>query len=146
MNAYSNGEIEAINRINRSGKLFKEPLIAARGGYNSYDAENNDNIVEIKRRNFTSNHQNATGGLILERSKYNALMTIAENINKRALYCNILTDNKVFIWDLSEMTSNNYDFGWHKKGMNKRTFESKDKIDKSVALLPLSDAKAKATV
>lgn len=146
MNAYRNGEIEAINRINRSGKLFKEPLIAARGEYDSYDAENNDNIVEIKRRNFTSDHKNAIGGLILERSKYNDLMTIAENNNKRALYCNILTDNKAFIWDLSEMTSNNYDFGWHKKNMNIRTFESEDKIDKSVALLKLSDAKAKATV
>ena len=146
MNAYSNGEIDAINRINRSGKLFKEPLSAARGAYYSFDAENNDNIVEIKRRNFTSDHFFAQEGVIIERSKYNDLMTIAENNNKRALYCNIFTDRKAVIWNLSEITTNNYDFGWHKKGMNRRTFESEDKIDKSVALLQLSDATVEATV
>ena len=146
MKAYSNGEIDAINQLNRSGRLFKEPLIVALGAYDAFDAENNDNIVESKRRNFTSNHFFAQEGVIIERSKYNDLMTIAENNNKRALYCNIFTDSKVFIWNLSEMTANNHKFKWFEKNMNRKTFESEDKTDKSVALLQLSDSAVESTV
>jgi hypothetical protein len=44
------------------------------------------------------------------------------------------------------MTANNHKFKWFEKNMNRKTFESEDKTDKSVALLQLSDSAVESTV
>jgi len=45
-------------------------------------------------------------------------------------------DKKIFIWNLSKLTNEGYDFKWHNMKMNKATFNStENKIDKKVALL-----------
>ena len=60
----------------------------------------------------------------------------ANNNNTQALYINLFTDDKVFVWNLSKLTNENYNFNWHSMKMNKATFRSKfNKIEKEIALL-----------
>ena len=70
-------------------------------------------------------------------SKYTfASLTFIISRSPKALYINLFKDKKIFIWNLSKLTNEGYDFKWHNMKMNKATFNStENKIDKKVALL-----------
>ena len=104
--------------------------------YASFDAYNNHYTCEIKKRNFESDHKFAKEGLILEKYKYDKLIQKSKQNNTEALYINLFKDKKIFIWNLSKLTNEGYDFKWHNMKMNKATFNStENKIEKKVALL-----------
>ena len=134
---WSNDEQNIVQQLNDTIELFKNDKLIYEGkNYSTYDAHNTQFTCEIKKRNFESYHKYALAGLILEKKKYDKLLEKANVNGTEALYINLFTDNKVFIWNLSELTDNNYDFGWHGMKMNKATFRSKwDKVEKEVALL-----------
>jgi hypothetical protein len=134
---WSNDELNIVKLLNETVELFKkENLIYEGKRYSTYDAHNKLYTCEIKKRNFESYHKYAKEGLILEKKKYDKLLEKAKETNTEALYINIFTDNKVFVWNLSKLTNENYDFNWHSMKMNKATFHSKfNKIEKEIALL-----------
>jgi hypothetical protein len=134
---WSNDELNIINTLNNNVYIFKEENLIYNGkNYSSYDAYNNNYTCEIKKRNFESYHNYAKEGLILERKKYQKLLEKAKQNNTQSLYINLFTDNVIFIWNLSKLTLENYNFNWHNKKMNKETFNSKyNKIEKEVCLL-----------
>jgi hypothetical protein len=71
-----------------------------------------------------------------ERKKYQKLLEKAKQNNTQALYVNLFTDNVIFIWNLTRLTLESYNFNWHNMKMNKATFNSKyDKIEKEICLL-----------
>ena len=134
---WSNDEKNIVDFLNENVDMFKkEPLEYEGKRYSTYDAYNKTYTCEIKKRNFESYHKYAQEGLILEKKKYDALIEKANTRVTDALYINIFTDNKAFIWNLTKLTKENYDFSWHPMKMNKATFRSKyDKIEKEIALL-----------
>ena len=137
MTTWSNDELNIVKLLNENVELFKvDKLIYEGKNYSSYDAHNVNYTCEIKKRNFESYHKYANEGLILEKKKYNNLLEKAKTTNTQALYINLFTDNKFFIWNLSELTDKQFDVKWHQMKMNKATFQSKwNKIEKEVALL-----------
>ena len=134
---WSNGEENIVNTLNNTFKGFnKDNLIVENKNYSSFDAYNNRYTCEIKKRNFESYHKFAKEGLILEKYKYDKLIQKSKQYNTEALYINLFKDKKIFIWNLSKLTNEGYDFKWHNMKMNKATFNStENKIDKKVALL-----------
>jgi hypothetical protein len=134
---WSNDELNIINTLNTNVDIFKEENLIYNGkNYSSYDAYNNTYTCEIKKRNFESYHNYAKEGLILERKKYQKLLEKAKQNNTQALYVNLFTDNVIFIWNLTRLTLESYNFNWHNMKMNKATFNSKyDKIEKEICLL-----------
>jgi len=134
---WSNDELNIINTLNTNVDIFKKENLTYNGkNYSSYDAYNNTYTCEIKKRNFESHHNYAKEGLILERKKYQKLLEKAKQNNTQALYVNLFTDNVIFIWNLTRLTLESYNFNWHNMKMNKATFNSKyDKIEKEICLL-----------
>jgi len=134
---WSNDELNIINTLNNNVDIFKEENLIYNGkNYSSYDAYNNNYTCEIKKRNFESYHNYAKEGLILERKKYQKLLEKSKLNNTQALYVNLFTDNVIFVWNLTKLTLENYNFNWHNMKMNKATFNSKyNKIDKEICLL-----------
>ena len=134
---WSNDEKNIVEFLNDNIDMFKQEALEYEGKrYSTYDAYNRTYTCEIKKRNFESYHKYAQEGLILEKKKYDALIDKANKRVTDALYINVFTDNKAFIWNLTKLTEENYDFSWHQMKMNKATFRSKyDKIEKEIALL-----------
>jgi hypothetical protein len=134
---WSNDEKQIVEKLNKEVILFEaDNLIYEGKNYSSYDAHNTYYTAEIKKRNFESYHKYAQEGLILEKAKYDKLIEKADKAGTQALYINLFTDDKVWIWNLSELKDNGYDFKWQSKRMNKATFHSKwNKVEKEVALL-----------
>ena len=134
---WSNDELSIVKLLNDTLEIFKKDNLIYEGkNYSSYDAHNSNYTCEIKKRNFESYHKFAKEGLILEKYKYDKLIQKSKQNNTEALYVNLFTDNKVFIWNLSKLTNENYNFNWHSMKMNKATFESKwNKVEKEIALL-----------
>ena len=134
---WSNGEQNIVHILNNTFRGFsRDNLICEHKSYSSFDAYNSRYTCEIKKRNFESYHNFSKAGLILEKYKYDKLIEKAKQSNTEALYINLFKDKKIFIWNLSKMTNEGYDFKWHSMEMNKATFNSKEnKIDKKVSLL-----------
>jgi hypothetical protein len=137
MVSWSNDESSIVDILNDTENLFKEDKLIYEGKtYSSYDAHNKNYTCEIKKRTFESYHKYAQEGLILEKKKYIKLLEKAKLTNTQALYINLFTDNKFFIWNLTELTNKQFDFKWHQMKMNKATFQSKyNKVEKEVTLL-----------
>ena len=137
MLSWSNDESSIVDILNDTENLFKEDKLIYEGKtYSSYDAHNKSYTCEIKKRTFESYHKYSQEGLILEKKKYIKLLDKAKSTNTEALYINLFTDNKFFIWNLTELTNKQFDFKWHQMTMNKATFQSKyNKVEKEVTLL-----------
>ena len=131
--SWKNNETSIIKRINEKYKL---DLNVDTEDYNSSDATNKNYIVEIKERNFDSNHKFALEGLFLEKIKYEKLLSKKTKLQS-ILYINYFTDNVIAIWNLSKM--NNFD--WYSGYMKSRTFGSNNmQVPKLVCKLQLADA------
>ena len=145
MVVWTNNEDTIVKDLNNLSIFYNDQLTVEEETYSTFDAFNSSYVCEIKKRNFTSNHRFALEGLIIEKIKYDSLLSKCSKIcvpDKEALYINKFTDNKILIWNLTELTNNGYNFNWHMKKMNKRTFESiEDKIEKEVALLKPNEAR-----
>lgn len=89
------------------------------GGYDSFDAiiknpaTGDESIVEVKCRNFTLEHllRNYNAELIIERHKYESLLTLAAETGRKAFYVNFLSCGAVVIFNLHKshiVWRNNY--------------------------------------
>ena len=140
--AWSNNETGLVDELYKLAIFADNPLVVEGKSYAAFDAISDKYVCEFKKRNFESNHKYAIEGLIIERLKYDSLIEKSEFFNKEALYINKFTDDKIVIWNLTDMTKFNFDFKWHTKKMNKRTFQSKfEKVEKIVSLLKPKDGK-----
>ena len=139
---WTNDETGFVDELNKLAIFADNPLVVEGELYAAFDAVSDKYVCEFKKRNFESNHKYAIEGLIIERQKYDSLIEKSEIYEKEALYINKFTDDKIVIWNLTDMTKFNFDFKWHMKKMNKRTFQSKfDKTEKEIALLKPKDGK-----
>ena len=139
---WSNNETALADELNKLAIFADNPLVVEGKSYAAFDAISDKYVCEFKKRNFESNHKYAIEGLIIERLKYDSLIEKSEFFKKEALYINKFTDDKIVIWNLTDMTKFNFDFKWHMKKMNKRTFQSKfNKTEKEIALLKPQDGK-----
>ena len=140
--AWSNNETGLVDELYKLAIFADNPLVVEGKSYAAFDAISDKYVCEFKKRNFESNHKYAIEGLIIERLKYDSLIEKSEFFKKEALYINKFTDDKIVIWNLTDMTKFNFDFKWHTKKMNKRTFQSKfEKVEKIVSLLKPKDGK-----
>ena len=108
---WSNDEQSVITEINKLPIFANDNLNLVSTNYARFDAENDNYICEIKKRNFESYHKYAVEGLILEKKKYESLLAKATP-GKQALYVNLFTDNKMVIWNLTQLTNEGHDFSW----------------------------------
>ena len=140
--AWSNNETGLVDELNKLAIFADNPLVVEGKSYAAFDAISDKYVCEFKKRNFESDHKYAIEGLIIEKLKYDSLIKKSKFYSKEALYINKFTDDKIVIWNLSEMTKFDFDFNWHMKRMNKRTFQSKfDKTEKEISLLKPKDGK-----
>ena len=136
---WSNDEVSVINKINKLPQFSDNQLYLESKSYSSFDAQNDNLLCEIKKRNFESYHKYAVEGLILEKKKYESLMENSKG--RQVLYVNLFTDDKVVIWNLTQLTNEGHDFSWFMKRMNKATFRSvNNKAEKEVSLLKIESS------
>ena len=92
-----------------------------------------DWIAEIKSRELNSYDRLTKDGLIIEEKKFQAMLEECRKNNKKAVYVNLMKDNKLIVFIINEklekLTSPVY------INMNKYTFGFGKKVQKQVRLL-----------
>ena len=72
---------------------------------------------------------------MIEKDKYDALMDIAEKSERTALYA-VYSDGTIYFFNLSRLTKEGVDFGWHVRKCKKTTdFSNNNYVDKEVGLI-----------
>jgi len=117
--------IDLLNKINFRGGNF----IKSNDPYEHYDAENFENIIEIKVRNTDYDKH------IIERYKYERNMEHSFSSN-RGFYYVVVVDKYLYAWDINYLNSINYNFFWKTKKLRKTTYyENNNEIPKVVGYL-----------
>ena len=111
MNQKETAMMEAIKANSTPLADLKE---TTEGRYSRYDCRNDKFVVELKYRKGQQYEDT-----MIEQDKYKAL-TYYEAFGVAALYAVHSADN-LYIFNLSKLTQQGYDFGWHIKGCNKTT-------------------------
>ena len=106
---WSNNEKGLVEELNKLSIFADNPLVVEGTSYAAFDAISDKFVCEFKKRNFESDHKYALEGLIIERKKYDSLIEKSEFFKKEALYINKFTDNKIVIWNLTDMTKFSFD-------------------------------------
>lgn len=132
MSSWTNNEQSIIRKINQELNLG---LVDDSDDYSHSDASSHKYIVEIKDRNFPSNHHFGLDGWFLEKYKYDSLCK-KKTDNQEILYINSFIDNVIAIWNLSKIENFNWEVGF----MNKTTYGNDPRINKLVAKLKIKDA------
>jgi hypothetical protein len=99
--------------------------------YCRYDCEDDDRVIEIKCRN---KHYPT---MIIERSKYNALIDVADERGVSPLYINS-TPEGIFEWNLSDV-----EIEWKVETKHPATthFSNNNRVAKEVGYLDINEAK-----
>lgn len=110
-----------------------------------FDAYNDKYILEYKYR---KKHAGAAyPDLLLEKKKFDNCMKIAEEKDREFLYI-CWYRGHLYIYNISRMAAEGYDFGWRDGKFNKTTeFHSNAlngvKVEKRISMLPRQDAHIK---
>ena len=117
--------INILNNIHfRNGNFFK-----SEDPYEHYDAENLENIVEIKIRSKKYDKQ------IIERYKYLRNKEESAKSDRNFFYVTNYQD-KLSIWDINYLDSIGYKYFWHVKDLVRSTeFQDREPIPKVVGYL-----------
>ena len=116
--------------INKSCSLNLEKPIAK---YLQFDAYDENYIVEIKARRKYYETQ------IIEFSKFAFNLYFSKLVNRKFIYA-VLINSDVYIFNITKLEQNNYDFNWeYRKQPSTTDFENKNKILKFVGYLYLKD-------
>ena len=109
-------------------------LTAAKDQFSHFDFENDNYLFEIKSR------RKAYDPWIIEELKVDTNIGIAESVKKDFIYVNEY-EFVLYIWNISKLIRDDYDFGFHKREMPWHTdFENTDGVSKMVGYLYNKDA------
>jgi hypothetical protein len=117
-------------------KLYPElgDLVEPDDQFSPFDFECRKYIIEVKCRS------KVWDPWFIEEVKYNTNINIAESLKKDFIF---LTEvkNVAYLYNISRMTRNDYDFKWSNKLLpNSTEFNKTAMIEKPVGYLPISDA------
>ena len=124
--AYSEKDIiDIINYIPlRNGNFIK-----SKDPYQHYDAENLEDIVEIKIRSKKYDYQ------IIERYKYLRNLEECKKSNREFWYV-VNYENYLSVWNINDLVDTGYKFNWHVRDLVKTSeFEDQEPIPKIVGYL-----------
>ena len=109
-------------------------LTAAKDQFSHFDYENENYLFEIKSR------RKAYNPWIIEELKVDTNIGIAESVKKDFIYINEF-EFVLYIWNVSKLIRDDYDFGFEKREMPWHTdFKNTDGISKMVGYLYNKDA------
>mgnify|MGYP003135082898 FL=1 len=104
-------------------------LVKANDQFSYFDYENDDYLFEIKSR------RKAYDPWIIEQLKVDTNVGIAESVKKDFIYVNEF-EFTLYIWNVSKLIRENYDFGFEKREMPWHTdFKDKDAVNKMIGYL-----------
>jgi len=117
-------------------KLYPElgDLVEPNDQFSPFDFECRKYIIEVKCRS------KVWDPWFIEEVKYNTNINIAESLKKDFIF---LTEvkNVAYLYNISRMTRNDYDFKWSNKLLpNSTEFNKTAMIEKPVGYLPIKDA------
>jgi hypothetical protein len=125
-------EQEIIKELNKISEV--KGFVLAKNQYSHYDAENKENIVEIKSRRAKYDPH------LIEYYKAVKNQEIAIEKGKDFLYL-VEHNQYLYIWNISQMVQEEYDFKFEKRVMPKTTdFDDNSKKEKVVGYLYEKDA------
>ena len=102
-----------------------------------WDCENKKYIVELKFRPGNVQYEDA----MIEQKKYEALIEAGEATKRDALYV-MQSVGKIYIWNLTRLTAEGYDFHWYNKSLRATThFVNRGYVKKRIGRLQWEDAK-----
>ena len=126
-------EAEGAEKIMAAFPRMKE-LRQARDEFSPFDYESDDYLVEIKSR------RKAYDPWIIEQLKVDTNVAIAESVKKDFIYVNAF-ELLLFIWNISKLIREDYDFGFEDREMPWTTdFEAVQIISKRTGYLYSKDA------
>jgi hypothetical protein len=126
-------EAEVAEKIMAAFPHMKE-LRQARDEFSPFDYESDDYLVEIKSR------RKAYDPWIIEQLKVDTNVAIAESVKKDFIYVNAF-ELLLFIWNISKLIREDYDFGFEDREMPWTTdFEAVQIISKRTGYLYSKDA------
>ena len=126
-------EAEVAEKIMAAFPRMKE-LRQARDEFSPFDYESDDYLVEIKSR------RKAYDPWIIEQLKVDTNVAIAESVKKDFIYVNAF-ELLLYIWNISKLIREDYDFGFEDKEMPWTTdFEAVQIISKRTGYLYSKDA------
>jgi hypothetical protein len=126
-------EAEVAEKIMAAFPRMKE-LRQARDEFSPFDYESDDYLVEIKSR------RKAYDPWIIEQLKVDTNVAIAESVKKDFIYVNAF-ELLLFIWNISKLIREEYDFGFEDREMPWTTdFEAVQIISKRTGYLYSKDA------
>jgi hypothetical protein len=126
-------EAEVAEKIMAAFPRMKE-LRQARDEFSPFDYESDDYLVEIKSR------RKAYDPWIIEQLKVDTNVAIAESVKKDFIYVNAF-ELLLFIWNISKLIREDYDFGFEDREMPWTTdFEAVQIISKRTGYLYSKDA------
>jgi len=126
-------ESEVASNIMKAFPRMKE-LRKARDEFSPFDYESDDYLVEIKSR------RKAYDPWVIEQLKVDTNIGIAESVKKDFIYVNAF-ELLIYIWNISKLIRENYDFGFEDREMPWTTdFEAVQIISKRTGYLYSKDA------
>ena len=109
-------------------------LIATKNKYCTFDAYSDDYVVELKCRRTHYDTQ------LIEYKKFSVNIDQADESGKEFLYI-ISTPSGDYIFNISKLYEDDYDFGWEYRSMPSNTdFSNKGNINKKVGYIDVMDA------
>ena len=103
--------------------------------YSPFDFECNKYIIEVKCRS------QVWDPWFIEGIKYDSNIGISKKIKKDFIFLTEVNRN-AYVYNISRMTKNNYNFNWSNKLLpNSTEFNKTKMIEKPVGYLPIKDAK-----
>ena len=130
LNAIRKSEIDIIHELQDNCPGIKDLRLMMDNQYSSYDAYNDEYILEFKTRHKV--YQDTQ----VERIKIERNLVEAKKQGKKFLY--VINDAEgIFVWSISKLAANGYDFKYITMRCPKTTsFKNREYIDKSVHNLP----------
>ena len=124
---------ERMLEILRENIPVLSDLKAANDQYSRYDAVNDKCYVELKYRHDQRDYDTA----MIEKDKFNAITGFSKN----AVYV-MWYKGKMYVWNLTKLINQGYDFNWHYKDCPKNTYfgGKNDRKNKYVGDLYWEDA------
>lgn len=110
-------------------------LEEAEDQFSPFDFECNKYIIEVKCRS------QVWDPWFIEEIKYLSNLTVSEKLKKDFIFLTEV-DKVVYLYNISKLKENNYDFNWSPKRLpNSTEFEKTQMLYKKVGYLPIKNAK-----
>jgi hypothetical protein len=117
---------------NLSSEKLGTRMIPTEDKFCTFDAYSNDYVIEFKCRRAHYDTQ------LIEYKKYKANLDQADQSGKEFLYI-ISTPKGEYVFNVSKLREDSYDFGWEDRAMPTHTdFSNKSKKDKKVGYISTS--------